>query len=214
MTEDFSREVAVEESDHPAPDSEPTAAPLIEPLVVRRSTLRTWLAALMAIPFIVIGVDVLWRRRIVGWLTERIFTGDPQLLEPRDTIWAWVMVVVGGTIVVWGLKELFFPAPVLATDDAGVHVRMLGPFRAPTLLPWDGLFDIDAGSLEDDGDVLDVLIIEVKDPALLPLDPWGGRRFDEKTLALFSTEWDMPAEEVAQSVAEQAVQVARLASPQ
>lgn len=194
------------------PDRPPT--PMLEPFAVHRSTLRTWLASLLAIPFIVIGVDVLWKRRIVGWLTERIFATDPQLLEPRDKIWAWAMVIVGGAVVAWGLKELFKPAPVLQTDDAGVRVRMRGPFRAVTLLPWATLHDIDAGTLEDDDDPLEVLIIEVKDGSLLPVDPWAGRRFDHQTLALYSSEWDTRAEVVAQKVADQAVVVARhLSSP-
>lgn len=183
----------------------------IEPLVVRRSTVRTWLAALAGIPAIVIGVDVLFRRRIVSWLTDRIFAEtDPQLLEPRDTIWAWAMVVLGVVVVAWGLKELFSPAPVLRTDEVGVHVRMRGPFRGATILPWWTLHDVDAGTLEDDGDPLDVLILEVKDPQLLPIDPWAGRRFDDRTLALYSIEWDHSAEEVAEVVADQAVRMAQV----
>ncbi len=182
---------------------------MIEPLVVRRSTLRTWLIALAGIPAMVIGIDVVWRRRIVAWLTERIFPAEPQLLESRDEIWAWALVVVGAAVVVWGLKELFAPAPVLRTDDEGVHIRLLGPFRPATTLPWDSLHDVDAGSLADDGDPLEVLVIEVKDGVLLPLNPWAGRRFDENTLALYSLEWDRRAEEVAETLADQAVAVAR-----
>jgi hypothetical protein len=186
-----------------------TASP-IESLVVRRSTLRTWLAALAGIPAIVFGVDVVFRKRIVSWLTDRVFAdSDPQLLEPRDTIWAWALIVVGALVVAWGLKELFSPAPVIRTDEVGIHVRMLGPFRPATTLPWWARHDIDAGTLEDDDESLDVLIIEVKDPTLLPLDPWAGRRFDERTLALYSTEWDRPADEVAEVIADQAVRMAR-----
>lgn len=181
----------------------------LEPFEVRRSTLRTWLASLLAIPFIVIGVDVLWNGRIVAWLTERIFPDDPQLLEARDDIWAWAMIIVGGAVVIWGLKELFVPAPVVYTDDVGVHIRMRGPFRRPSLLPWALLHDIDAGTLEDDGDPIEVLIIEVKDGSLLPANPWAGRRFDERTVAMFSTEWETPADVVAERVAEQAITVAR-----
>ena len=165
----------------PEPEEPPPA--LIEPLLVRRSTMRTWLASLLAIPMIVIGVDVLWKRRIVAWLTERIFPDEPQLLEARDEIWAVVMVVVGVAVVVWGLKELFYPASVLRTDDLGVHVRMRGPLHPADLVAWGKLQDVDAGTLEDDGDPVDVLIIEVKDEDLLPENPWGGRRFNSRTVA-------------------------------
>ncbi|MGA7272735.1 MAG: hypothetical protein WB239_16810, partial [Acidimicrobiia bacterium] len=105
------------------------AAPILEPYEVGRSTLRTWLISLAGIPAIVVGIDFVSRQRIVAWLTDRIFTSDPQTLEPRDYIWAWALIVVGGAVVLWGLKELFMPAPVLTTDDTGLHVRMGGPFR-------------------------------------------------------------------------------------
>lgn len=182
----------------------------IEPLVVHRSTLRTWLISLAAIPAIVIGVDVLWRRRIVGWLTETIFDTDPQTLEARDEIWAWAMVLVGAAVVAWGLKELFFPAPILRTDEEGIHLRVGGPLKPPTTLPWSALYDIDAGTLEDDEEEMDVLVIEVKDPSLLPDNPWAGRRVDDRTMALFTAEWDAAAEQIAARIADQAVVIARL----
>lgn len=181
----------------------------MEPLVVHRSTLRTWLISLAAIPAVVVGVDVLWRRRIVAWLTDLIFDSDPQLLDTRDTIWAWTLVIVGGLIVLWGLKELFFPAPILATSPQGIHIRMSGPLQPATNLPWFSLQDVDAGTLEDDDEELEVLIIEVKDPELLPANPWSGRRFDDRTVALFTKEWDTRADEVAVRIVDQALDVAR-----
>lgn len=191
------------------PETTPGEQPLFEPLVVHRSTLRTWLISLAAIPAVVVGVDILWRQRIVGWLTDLVFESDPQTLDTRDTIWAWALVIVGTAVVLWGLKELFFPAPVLRTDDEGVHFRMTGPFRPPTTLPWFSLQDVDAGTLEDDDEEMEVLIVEVKDPSLLPPNPWGGRRFDDRTVALFTAEWDTRTDEVAVTIADQAVLVAR-----
>lgn len=201
--------------EHLAPDAISPDEPLVsvEPLVVHRSTLRTWVISLLAIPAVVVGVDVLWRQRIVGWVSERVFDSDPQVLEPRDDIWAWALVIAGGSIVAWGLKELFVPAPVLRTDDEGLHLRMLGPLRPAVLLPWQSLFDVDAGTLEDDGDEIEVLIVEVKEPGLLPVNPWAGRRVGARGVALFATEWDTPAGAVAEAVSEQALAVARSGSP-
>jgi hypothetical protein len=198
--------------DHLAPADRRVLAEdrLIEPLIVHRSTLRTWLISLAAIPAIVIGVDVLWRRRIVAWLTEAIFDTDPQTLEARDEIWAWTMVVVGAAVVAWGLKELFFPAPILRTDEEGIHLRVGGPLKPPTTLPWGSLYDIDAGTLEDDEEEMDVLVIEVKEPSLLPHNPWAGRRVDDRTMALFTAEWDADAEQIAALIADQALAIARL----
>lgn len=183
--------------------------PLVDPLVVHRSTLRTWLISLAAIPAVVVGVDILWRQRIIGWVTDLVFESDPQTLDTRDHIWAWALVVVGGAVVTWGLKELFFPAPLLRTDGEGVHIRMSGPFRPPTTLPWFSLHDVDAGTLEDDDETMEVLIVEVKEAGILPDNPWGGRRFDDRTVALFTAEWDTRTDEVAVTIADQAVTVAR-----
>lgn len=186
----------------------PPAEPILAPYEVGRSTLRTWLISLAGIPAIVVGIDFVSRQRIVAWLSDHIFTSDPQALEPRDYIWAWALIVVGTAAVVWGLKELFMPSPVLSTDDTGLHVRMGGPFRAPVTLPWGSLTDLDAGVLEDDGDELDVLIIQVRDGSLLPDNPWAGRRLDEATVALYTKEWEHDAARVAATVADQAVTMA------
>ena len=79
-------------------------------LVVKRSALKMWLMALAGIPLLVISLDVLTNRRITRWLTDIIFRPDDiQIYEPRDVIWAWVMALFSGFIVLWGLKELFFP---------------------------------------------------------------------------------------------------------
>lgn len=182
---------------------------LFEPLVVHRSTLRTWLISLAAIPAVVVGLDILWRQRIVGWISGLVYESDPQSLDSRDEIWAWAMVLVGGAVVIWGLKELFLPAPVLITDEEGVHIRMTGPFRPATTLPWFSLHDVDAGTLEDDEEEVEVLIVEVKDPSLLPENPWGGRRFNERTVALYTSEWDTRPDQAAVTIADQAVAVAR-----
>lgn len=189
--------------------SEAVNPPPFEPLVVHRSTLRTWLISLAAIPAVVVGVDVLWRQRIVAWVSDMVFESDPQALDARDQIWAWALVVVGGALVLWGLKELFFPVPVLRTDLEGVHIRMGGPLKPPTTLPWFSLHDVDAGTLEHDEEAVDVLVVEVKDPELLPANPWAARRYDDRTVALFTTEWDTRADEVAVTIADQAVTVAR-----
>lgn len=185
----------------------------IDPLIVHRSTLRTWLISLAAIPAVILGIDVLWRRRIVDWATGIVFDSDPQVLETRDEIWAWALVVVGGAVIIWGLKELFFPSPLVRTDDEGVHLRMGGPFRPATTLPWLSLYDVDAGTLEDDEEEMEVLIVEVKDPSLLPENPWAGRRVETRTVALYTAEWDTRADEVARTIADQAVTVARAHPP-
>lgn len=182
-----------------------------EPLVVRRSAVRTWLIALAAVPAIVIGIDVIWRQRIVRAVSDFVFDSDPQLLEMRDTIWAWALVIVGGSLVAWGLKELFAPAAIIRTDTEGIHLRLKGPFRRPVFLPWDALSDVDGGELEFDEDLVEVLIIETDRGDLLPIDPFAGRRFDTRTLAMYATDWDTSIDDVVTALGAQALQTAKAA---
>ncbi|HSM43916.1 MAG TPA: hypothetical protein VK969_02750, partial [Acidimicrobiia bacterium] len=65
-------------------------------VVVRRSALKMWLMAMGGIPFLVISLDVLTQRRITRWLTDLMFRPDDvQIFEPRDVIYAWVMLLFG-----------------------------------------------------------------------------------------------------------------------
>ena len=88
-------------------------------LVIKRSALKMWLMAMAGIPLLIISLDALTNRRITNWLREIVFNPeDTQIYEPRDVIWAWVMVLFAGFIVLWGLKELFIPTVVIECRDA------------------------------------------------------------------------------------------------
>lgn len=182
------------------------------PLVVRRATLRTWLVTLAAVPAVVLGVDILYQNRLINVLREVVFGEEPdQSLTTTDTLWAWAMVAAGALVVAWGLKELFAPTTVVTADDDGLRLKVSGPFRPPTLLPWGSLHDVRAGSIEDDEDLLEVLVIEVVHPEVLPANPWGGRRLDDHTLALVAVDWDYPPEHVAAAIVDRAMARARAA---
>lgn len=173
---------------------------------MQRSGLRMWLVALSGIPLMVIGIDILYRRRIINFFSELVFAADsPQLVEPRDVIWAAFLLVLGAILSVFGLKELLAPRAVVRADSAGLHLRIAGPFRAPVVIPWDALDDIGAEQLEDDGDLVSVMWLRFKDLSMMPTDPWGARWIDGETLALLAADWEVPAREVAEKVADIAV---------
>jgi hypothetical protein len=175
----------------------------------RRSAMKMWLLGLSGIPFVVLGADVLTRRRITGALSAAIFSAsDPQLLEPRDVIWAVVLVVIGLGLSGFGLKELVSPRKVAAADAEGLRLYLSGPFRSATLIPWDGIEDIGAEMLEDDGDLVAVMWLRLNDPELIPPNPWGAR-WVEGNLAILASDWDKPAAEVAEAIAEVAITTAR-----
>lgn len=173
---------------------------------MQRSGLRMWLVALSGIPLMVIGIDILYRRRIINFFSELVFASNsPQLVEPRDVIWAAFLLVLGAILSVFGLKELLAPRAMVRADGGGLHLRIAGPFRAPVVIPWDALDDIGAEQLEDDGDLVSVMWLRFKDLSMMPTDPWGARWIDGETLALLAADWEVPAREVAEKVADIAV---------
>jgi hypothetical protein len=186
----------------------------MEPLVVRRSAWGMWAMALGGVPLIVVAVDVLTRRRIVDAVRELLFRPeDTQLLEPRDVIWAWALLVVGLVFTIWGVKELIAPAVVVRADSSGVAVRLRGPLRPPVLLPWEVIDDVGSGTVDDEGEALPVLWLRLESPEGVPHDPWGARWVDGRTVALLAADWEQNPTEVAAAITEQALAAAERETP-
>ncbi len=173
---------------------------------MQRSGVRMWLVALAGIPLMVIGLDVLYRRRITNFFSGLIFAANsPQLVEPREVIWAAFLLVLGAILSAFGLKELLAPRAIVRADGSGLHLRIAGPFRGPVVIPWEALDDVGAEKLEDDGDLVPVMWLRFRDSSMVPDDPWGARWIDKKTLALLASDWEVPAPKVAEKVADIAV---------
>ncbi|MEX2654061.1 MAG: hypothetical protein WD532_03425 [Acidimicrobiia bacterium] len=181
----------------------------MKPVVIRRSAVRVWTLALVGVPFVGLAVDVLTRRRLTDTLRGILFRPeDTQLFEPRDVIWAWAMLICGGMMVVFGLKELMFPTAVIEANGSGLRLKLSGPLRPPSTLSWAEIDDIGSGSVADEGDRLPVMWIRLSDPTLLPAQPWGARWLDERTMALLASDWDRTAARAAEEVTALALAVA------
>jgi hypothetical protein len=179
-------------------------------VVVRRSALKMWLMAMGGIPLLVISLDVLTARRITRWLTDLMFRPeDVQIFEPRDVIFAWVMLAFGALAVIWGLKELFIPTKVVECRDHGLAVRINGPLRGPSIIPWKDIQDVGGADIDDEGDIIPLLIITVFRRENLPDNPWGARWVTERELGIMAQDWDEDPQEAAERIAEYAVQTAR-----
>lgn len=178
-------------------------------VVVRRSALKMWLMAMGGIPLLVISLDVLTERRITQWLTELMFQPeDVQIFEPRDVIFAWVMLLFGGLLVVWGLKELFVPTKVVECRDEGLALKINGPFRGPSVIPWKNVRDVGGADIDDDGEVIPLLIVSVFDREGLPGNPWGARWVSERELGIMAQDWDEDPQAAAEKIADFAVESA------
>jgi hypothetical protein len=176
-------------------------------VVVRRSALKMWLMAMGGIPLLVISLDVLTERRITQWLTDLMFQPeDVQIFEPRDVIFAWVMLLFGALLVIWGLKELFVPTKVIECLDDGLALKINGPFRGPAIVPWDNIQDVGGADIEDDGDLIPLLVVAVFDREDLPGNPWGARWVTESDLGVMAQDWDEDPQDVAEKIADFAVE--------
>lgn len=178
-------------------------------VVVRRSALKMWLMAMGGIPLLVVSLDVLTERRITRWLTDLIFRPeDVQIYEPRDVIFAWVMFLFGALLVAWGLKELFIPTKVIECTDDGLAIRVNGPFRGPSLIPWNNIRDVGGADIDDDGAVVPLLVVTVFDRSDLPENPWGARWVAERELGIMAQDWEEDPQDAAERIAEFAVDAA------
>jgi hypothetical protein len=181
-------------------------------VVVQRSAIRMWLMAIGAIPLLIIAVDVLTNRRITNWLREILFTpADTQIYEPRDVIYAWAILLFAAFLVIWGLKELFVPTRVIECRDEGLALKLRGPFRNHDVIPWARVVDVDAGEIEDEGEILLLLRIRVLERGGLPAHPWGARWLEALLLGVLAQDWAVTPKEAAKLISDFAVDAARRA---
>lgn len=179
-------------------------------ILVKRSAVRMWLLALAGIPLLVISLDVLTNRRITNWLRELIFTPEgTQIYEPRDVIWAWAMVLFGGFLVLWGLKELFAPSKLLESTEEGVRLKLGGPIKGAVLVPWAEISAIRSAHIADEDDSrVSVLVLEMIDPGRVGDNPWGARWIGPGELAILAEDWSEDPAAVAQRLTDEALAAA------
>lgn len=154
-------------------------------VVVVRSPLRMWLLALLGVPFLVFGTDLLFGGRLLQWLGRLVYQGEPDPFELRDRIWAGLFLVMGAFLSGWGIKELVWPSRLALAEPGRLCLALGGPFRGLSCLAWTDVTDLQAA----EGSVR----LIVKDPSPLPESPWGARWVDQATLEIAAGQWYPPA---------------------
>lgn len=176
---------------------------------VKRSAWKMWFMALGGIPLLVMSIDVLTNRKLTNQLREMLFRPDQtQIYEPRDVIWAWAMLLFGVIVVGWGLKDLFYPTRLVEARPTGLAVRLRGPFRKPSLIPWEQIKDISAIEIEDEDALLPLLGIELATRGDLPQHPWAARWLDEGLVGVLAQDWSKRPAQVVAEIEKYAVEVA------
>ena len=185
-------------------------------IVVSRSPLRLLTFALLAVPAILLAVDMTvshrWIRApetsevVVGQTSdetgetvkviEEVLTDVGRTERRRDLLFGGVLFAGGVTAMAWVLRELVGPTRFLVADGKGLLIRVDGFMRPPRRLAWSGIAEVRSGLIEDDGIEAPVLSIRLVDAEEIPHLP-AGAVSDPPWLHLFSDEWDTPAHRVA-----------------
>jgi hypothetical protein len=165
------------------------------------SAWKVWLLAILGVPFLLIGADFFFEQKLIGRFRDLVYgTEELPAIEPRDQILAALFVLVGATLILWGLKELVFPKKVFSANDQGIRLAIAGPFRPPLLVPWSRVADVSYIVLDDEGDDRPSVLLEVSDRAELPDHPWGARWVGPVELLIDTVGWSPPATDIVESL--------------
>ena len=185
-------------------------------IAVSRSPLRLLVYALLAVPAVLLAVDMTISYRwiappettdvVVGQTTDEsgemvditkdVLTDTGRSQRRRDLLFGAGLFVGGAAAIGWALKELARPTCFLIADDEGLLVRVDGLRQPPRRFGWSDIAELRSGIVEDDGIDAPVLSIRLVDVEQVPHLPAGGYS-EPPWLHLYSDEWDQPAHQVA-----------------
>ena len=169
------------------------AAPKV---VVRRSPWKVMSIGLVGVPFVLLVVDYVWNvagffDRIIEWSYG---AKDPEAWEPRDDIFAALLLLVGGVMVLFAIKELIAPRRLLQANADGLRLPLSGPFGRRTSIGWLQVEDIETEP--------HAIVLRLAHAGGIPEDPWGARWTGDRTLRIPTWWWDRPPETVLDEIAE------------
>lgn len=184
---------------------------------ISRSPLRLLAYAALAVPAILLAVDMLfWSYRfapepdtydvVVGSTVNELgqpvdvvqqrLTADGEAQRRRDLFFGVSLMIGGAAAMGWGLKELVSPTVLLRADDDGIAVRLDGPNNPSRLFPWEEVVEVRSGVVDSEGASISALSIRLRDPEMIPADPAGAQP-EPPWIHVFADEWDRPAHLVA-----------------
>ncbi|MBT8214283.1 MAG: hypothetical protein KJP12_03590 [Acidimicrobiia bacterium] len=174
-------------------------------MVVRRSAIRLTLIGVAGLLLILTSIDLLgghWVSRAPESNPVNIeepdgatqLTSRGQVTARTQKIWGYSFAIVGGACVLGAIVALSSSRPLARVDGDGIHLRLAGPGRPLSTIPWKSVVSVRSGVDETEARVLFIELDEV--PGDLPADPWDAR-WHGRTLTTFTDTWTPPGEVVA-----------------
>lgn len=151
-----------------------------------RSPGRTWLAAILSVPFVILGLDLLLLPKLFPQYVRRLDLLADEMGLNRITAngpeepWGLFFLVAGAGLLLWALKDLLFPKELLAIDEHGIAFSsLLGPAGGRMSVPHSEILDAAPAVLIEGSDRSPAVAIRVADPSRLPSSPWGAVWVDD-----------------------------------
>jgi hypothetical protein len=185
---------------------------------VTRSPLRLLGYALVAVPMILLALDMLFfyhfyphpettqgTRQVqaadgsVTQETVQVYTETGLAQRRRDVGWGVMLLAGGSAVLVWALTELVVPRRLLVADKEGMSLWLDGRRRGPLRLGWGEIAEVRSGLRRDEAGDVPVLSLRLYSPERVPVRPRGGIG-EPPWLHLFAGDWDRAAHEVAARV--------------
>jgi len=185
---------------------------------VTRSPLRLLGYALVAVPMILLAVDMLWSyhfyprpettqgtRQVTaadGSVVEetvQVYTDTGRAQRRRDVGWGVVLLAAGSASLVWAFVGVVVPRRLLAADTEGITLWLDGRRHAPVRLAWGEIAAVRSGLRTDEAGEVPVLSLLLHSPERVPPRPRGAVA-EPPWLHLFASDWDRPAHLVSAQI--------------
>jgi hypothetical protein len=167
---------------------------------VTRSAWKAWLAGVIAIPLLLVAIDLAFTHRYFrepardenGNLTTQ------GLSEQRaDYVWFIGLTAGGGVLIVWSLRDLAGSRRALVADDEGLYLPVGSTRSSQVFVPWAQVTSVRSTFVEDDATgPTPYLDLGIAGPSWVPAEPRGARWVDDH-LYVDATDWQTPVHEVA-----------------
>jgi hypothetical protein len=168
-------------------------------LRVDRSPIRLFLVGLVGLLLMISAIDIMWGH----WLSTPPDTYNDEITSKgrnqrrADYAWGAFFILGGAGLFGYAVTSLIRRSPAMVLREDGVVLTIGAPGEEPVFVPWSAIDSITSSAVKDpDGGYdRDVLVIDMRDPAGLPAEPWGAE-WDGNRLVVDADGWETPIGEI------------------